>query len=168
MRAWEFPRRLGWRWRRAGRSTGLTCSTVLSVNIDTSVEYNKSCDGTGAKFTVDYDNQVDVTGGDFAAEGDSGSLIVSQNTADPVALLYAGSDSDVVGNPVSQVLAFFSSGGNPTTFVGGGQHAVIGCTLPSGAQSAARGCGVGGEDAGRWSRANCSVLLWRAMRGLRR
>ena len=110
---------------------------MLSVSIDTAVEYNKSCDGTGAKFTVDYDNQVDVTGGDFAAEGDSGSLIVSQDTADPVALLYAGSDSDVVGNPVSQVLGFFSSGGNPTTFVGGGQHAVIGCTLPSGAQSAA-------------------------------
>ncbi|HEY2820556.1 MAG TPA: hypothetical protein VGJ06_05890 [Candidatus Acidoferrum sp.] len=121
---------------KSGRSTGLTCSSVLSVNIDTSVEYNKSCDGTGAKFTVEYNNQVDVTGGDFAAEGDSGSLIVSQNTADPVALLYAGSDSDVVGNPVSQVLAFFSSGGNPTTFVGGGPHAVIGCTLPSGAQAA--------------------------------
>jgi hypothetical protein len=121
---------------KSGRSTGLTCSSVLSVNIDTSVEYNKSCDGTGAKFTVEYNNQVDVTGGDFAAEGDSGSLIVSQNTADPVALLYAGSDSDVVGNPVSEVLAFFSSGGNPTTFVGGGPHAVIGCTLPSGAQAA--------------------------------
>ena len=123
---------------KSGRSTGLTCSSVMSVNTDTSVEYNKSCDGTGATFTVDYDNQVDVTGGDFAAEGDSGSLIVSQDTADPVALLYAGSDTDVVGNPVSQVLAFFSSGGNPTTFVGGGPHAVIGCTLPSGAQSAAQ------------------------------
>lgn len=123
---------------KSGRSTGLTCSTVLSVNLDTSVEYNKSCDGTGATFTVDYNNQVDVTGGDFAAEGDSGSLIVSQNTADPVALLYAGSDTDVVGNPVSQVLAFFSGGGNPTTFVGGGPHAVIGCTLPT-AQSVAHG-----------------------------
>jgi hypothetical protein len=121
---------------KSGRSTGLTCSSVLAVNTATSVQYNKSCDGTGATFTVDYDNQVDVTGGDFAAEGDSGSLIVSQNTADPVALLFAGSDSDVVGNPVSQVLAFFSSGGNPTTFVGAGPHAVIGCTLPTGAQSA--------------------------------
>ncbi len=132
-----IPATLGMEVAKSGRSTGLTCSTVLSVSIDTAVEYNKSCDGTGAKFTVDYDNQVDVTGGDFAAEGDSGSLIVSQDTADPVALLYAGSDSDVVGNPVSQVLGFFSSGGSPTTFVGGGQHGVIGCTLPSGAQSAA-------------------------------
>jgi hypothetical protein len=126
---------------KSGRSTGLTCSSVLAVNLDTSVEYNKSCDGTGATFTVDYNNQVDVTGGDFAAEGDSGSLIVSQNTADPVALLYAGSDTDVVGNPVSAVLAFFSSGGDTTTFVGGGPHAVIGCTLPT-QQSVTRGAAL--------------------------
>src|SRR6202020_3014030 len=75
---------------KSGRSTGLTCSSVLAVNLDTSVEYNKSCDGTGASFTVDYNNQVDVAGGGFGAEGDSGSLIVSQDTADPVALLYGG------------------------------------------------------------------------------
>src|SRR6202030_4327861 len=79
---------------KSGRSTGLTCSTVLAVNTNTSVEYNKSCDGTGTKFTVLYENQVDVGGGGFGAEGDSGSLIVSQTTADPVGLLYAGSDTD--------------------------------------------------------------------------
>ena len=121
---------------KSGRSTGLTCSTVLSVNVNTSVEYNKSCDGTGAKFTVDYNNQVDVAGGQFGAEGDSGSLIVTQDTTDPVALLYGGSDTDTVGNPVSAVLSFFGSGGNAMTFVGGGPHAVVGCSLPSGAQSA--------------------------------
>ena len=56
-----------------------------------------------------YANQVAVTGGSFSAEGDSGSLIVTQSTADPVALLYAGSDADTVGNPVSGVLNFFKS-----------------------------------------------------------
>jgi hypothetical protein len=122
---------------KSGRSTGLTCSTVLAVNTNTSVEYNKSCDGSGASFTVLYDNQVDVAGGQFGAEGDSGSLIVSQTTADPVALLYAGSDSDTVGNPVAPVLNFFASGGNTVTFAGGGPHAVIGCTLPNAPQSAA-------------------------------
>ena len=149
MRAREFPRRLGLEVAKSGRSTGLTCSTVLSVSIDTSVEYNKSCDGTGAKFTVDYDNQVDVTGGDFAAEGDSGSLIVSQNTADPVALLYAGSDSDVVGNPVSQVLAFFSSGGKSDDVCG--RRAARGDWVHVAERGAVGGpgCGCdGGEDAG--------------------
>jgi hypothetical protein len=123
---------------KSGRSTGLTCSAVLAVNTNTSVEYNKSCDGTGTNFTVQYNNQVDVGGGGFGAEGDSGSLIVTQDTADPVALLYAGSDSDTVGNPVAPVLSFFASGGNSVTFVGGAAHAVIGCTLPTAPQSMAK------------------------------
>jgi hypothetical protein len=120
---------------KSGRSTGLTCSTVLATNTSTSVEYTRNCDGTGATFTVHYLNQVDVAGGDFSAEGDSGSLIVSQTTADPVALLYAGSDSDTVGNPVGPVLSFFASGGNSVTFVGGATHAVLGCSLPNAPQS---------------------------------
>jgi hypothetical protein len=111
---------------------------VLAVNANTSVEYNKSCDGTGASFTVDYDNQVDVAGGGFGAEGDSGSLIVSQDTADPVALLYGGSDTDTVANPVTPVLNFFASGGNAVTFVGGSAHQVVGCMLPTAPQSAAK------------------------------
>jgi hypothetical protein len=101
----------------------------VGVNVN-AVQYQKGC-GAGATFTVNYTNQVDVAGGSFSAEGDSGSLIVSQNSADPVALLYAGSDTDTVGNPVSQVLSFFASGGNAVTFVGGAAHAVIGCSLPT-------------------------------------
>lgn len=81
-------------------------------------------------FSETFTNQVMVAGGSFSAAGDSGSLIVTQNTADPVALLFAGSDTDTVGNPVSDVLNFFQSGGNSLTFVGGAAHQVIGCTLP--------------------------------------
>jgi len=123
---------------KSGRSTGLTCSTVLATNVDASIQYTKNCDGSGTPFTVTYNNQVDVAGGDFSAEGDSGSLIVSQTTADPVALLYGGSDTDTVGNPVPPVLSFFSSGGSATTFVGGGAHAVIGCSLPNAPRSASK------------------------------
>jgi hypothetical protein len=116
---------------KSGRSTGLTCSTVLAVAVNVNaVQYQKGC-GTGTTFTVNYTNQVDVAGGSFSAEGDSGSLIVSEASADPVALLFAGSDTDTVGNPVGQVLNFFASGGNAVTFVGGGAHAVIGCSLPN-------------------------------------
>ena len=116
---------------KSGRSTGLTCSTVLAVAVSVNaVQYQKGC-GTGATFTVNYTNQVDVAGGSFSAEGDSGSLIVSQGSADPVALLFAGSDTDTVGNPVGTVLNFFASGGNNVTFVGGGAHAIIGCSLPN-------------------------------------
>jgi len=116
---------------KSGRSTGLTCSTVLAVAVNVNaVQYQKGC-GTGATFTVNYTNQVDVNGGSFSAQGDSGSLIVSQDSADPVALLFAGSDTDTVGNPVGTVLNFFASGGNSVTFVGSGAHAVIGCSLPN-------------------------------------
>jgi hypothetical protein len=123
---------------KSGRSTGLTCSTVLSVATNTSVEYNTKCDGTGKTFTVDYDNQVDVDGGSFSAEGDSGSLVVSQSTTDPVGLLYGGSDTDTVANPVSAVLNAFASGGNSVSFVGGTSHSVIGCSLPTASQSASK------------------------------
>lgn len=114
---------------KSGRSTGLTCSTVLATNVTVSVQYQKGC-GSGTTFTEMFANQVDVSGGGFSAPGDSGSLIVTEDTADPVALLFAGSDLDSVGNPVSQVLNFFASGGNAVTFVGGGAHLVVGCTLP--------------------------------------
>jgi len=121
---------LGMAVAKSGRSTGLTCSTVLAVNVTVSTQYQKGC-GTGTNFTVNYANQVDIAGGSFSAEGDSGSLMVTQNTADPVALLFAGSDTDTVGNPVGPVLNFFASGGNSVTFVGGDAHPVIGCSLPN-------------------------------------
>lgn len=115
---------------KSGRSTGLTCATVMAVNVSVSTQYQKGC-GTGTNFSVNYANQVDIAGGAFSAEGDSGSLMVTQDTADPVALLYAGSDTDTVGNPVGQVLNFFANGGNNVTFVGGDAHPVIGCSLPN-------------------------------------
>ena len=114
---------------KSGRSTGLTCSTIMSTGVTASVQYQKGC-GTGTMFPETFTNQVQVSGGSFSAAGDSGSLIVMQSTADPVALLFAGSDLDSVGNPVSEVLAFFQSGSNAATFVGGAAHQVIGCTLP--------------------------------------
>jgi len=101
---------------KSGRSTGLTCSTVMATNVTTSVQYQKGC-GSGTTFSETFTNQVAVAGGSFSAPGDSGSLVVTQDTADPVALLFAGSDQDTVGNPVLQVLNFFASGGNAVTFV---------------------------------------------------
>jgi hypothetical protein len=129
---------VGMQVAKSGRSTGLTCSSVEATNIITNVDYTKNCDGTGATFTVPYQNLIGVMGGSFSAEGDSGSLIVTQAAANPVALLFAGSDTDTVANPVSNVLSFFASGSNSTTFVGGGAHQVIGCSLPNAPQSASK------------------------------
>jgi hypothetical protein len=115
---------------KSGRTTGLTCSTILATNVSSSVDYFKNCGDTTKAFTTSYSNLISITGGDFSAGGDSGSLIVTQDTADPVALLFAGSDTDSVGNPVSDVLGAFPGSGSVTpTFVGGAVHQVIGCSL---------------------------------------
>jgi len=120
---------------KSGRTTGLTCSGVFSVSTTTSVQYQKGC-ASGPTFSETFDNQVAVNGGGFSAPGDSGSLIVTQDTAEAVALLFGGSDQETVGNPVDAVLSYFQSGGNAVTFVGGATHAVIGCSLPTAPASA--------------------------------
>ena len=120
---------------KSGRTTGLTCSTILSVSTTTSVQYQKGC-AIGPTFNETFNNQVTVTGGGFSAPGDSGSLIVTQDTAEAVALLFGGSDQETVGNPVDAVLNFFQSGSNAMTFVGGAKHAVVGCSLPTAPTSA--------------------------------
>jgi len=115
---------------KSGRSSGLTCSTIETNPGTFSVGYEKVCGG-GTSFTVTYSNQVGVTGGDFSSGGDSGSLIVTQSSADAVALLFAGSDTDAVGNPIGEVLsAMADASNNVPTIVGGAAHVVMGCTLP--------------------------------------
>ena len=117
---------------KVGRTTGLTCASILAVNVATSITYAQNCDGSGTTFPVNFAGMVQVTGGQFGAPGDSGSLIVTQDTAEAVALLVGGNDQDTLGNAITDVLGFFTAnGGNPTTLVGGGTHAVIGCTLPT-------------------------------------
>jgi hypothetical protein len=102
---------------------------VVGVATTVSVEYHTKC-GSSTTFSVNYTNQVQIASGSFSAEGDSGSLVVSVANADPVALMYAGSDMDTVGNPVGDVLNFFAGRGNALSFVGGGAHQVTGCSLP--------------------------------------
>jgi hypothetical protein len=123
---------LGLAVAKSGRSTGLTCSTIESINVSISVEYQKGC-GTGSTLIKNYSNQVQVAGGEFSAQGDSGSLIVTQDTADPVALLYAGSDTDTVGNPIGDVLNALAdpATGEKPVFVGtASPHPVAACSLP--------------------------------------
>jgi hypothetical protein len=106
---------------KSGRTTFLTCASIASVNTSVSVQYQRSC-GQGKKFVVSYINQVVINSSSFSAGGDSGSLIVNSNTAQPVALLYAGSSTTTIGNPIGEVAQKLG-----VTFVGGPTHAVS-CT----------------------------------------
>jgi hypothetical protein len=106
---------------KSGRTTGFTTGSVGSINTSVNVQYQKNC-GSGKKFIVPYTNQVVINSTTFSAGGDSGSLIVTNDLShNPVALLYAGSSSTTIGNPIGEVLATLSNVvGRSITFVGGG------------------------------------------------
>lgn len=108
---------------KSGRTTGLTCSTLLAVS-NVQVSYESACNGSAA-FTALFTNQTTVNGGNFSAGGDSGSLIVDATNARAVALLYAGNSASTVGNPIANVITALSNGAaNTLTIVGGGDHTV--------------------------------------------
>ena len=91
--------------QKSGRTTAVTTGTVQSINASVSVKYTTSCGGHKG-FVISYTNQVVVTPGTFSAGGDSGSLIVTNGGAcpQPVALLFAGSSTVTIGNPIGEVL----------------------------------------------------------------
>jgi len=105
---------------KSGRTTGFTTGTISSINTSVSVQYQKSCNA-GKKFTVSYTNQVVINSSTFSAGGDSGSLIVTNNAShNPVALLFAGSSSTTIGNPIGEVLTKLGTAmGRTFSFVGG-------------------------------------------------
>jgi hypothetical protein len=117
---------------KSGRSTGLTCSSITAVNAVVNVQYQKGCGG-GPSFTATFSDLVIVDDQTFSADGDSGSMLVTQSGADPVALLVASSDTETVAAPVSDVLLAMA---DPNTaeqpaFVGTtSSHIVAGCSLP--------------------------------------
>ena len=109
---------------KSGRTSGLTCSTITSINTNVQIAYETAC-GTGVTaFNATFTNQVVVNGGSFSAGGDSGSLIVTSAQARPVALLYGGSTTDTVANPIQDVITAFTNGPNVPAIVGGTDHAV--------------------------------------------
>ena len=90
---------------KSGRTTGFTTGSISSINTDVKVQYQKGC-GTGKKFTVSYRNQILISSSTFSAGGDSGSLIVSNDSTcrQPVGLLFAGSSTTTIANPIGEVL----------------------------------------------------------------
>ena len=62
----------------------------------------------GTAGTAVFQNQIiiqSLTATPFSAGGDSGSLIVTDETKQPVALLFAGSATHTIANPIQAVLA---------------------------------------------------------------
>ncbi len=94
--------------KKSGRTTGLTRSKVSGINATVNVGYEDECNGQ--PFTVLYTGQILIAngGGKFLGSGDSGSLMVEdkKNDPKPIGLLYAGSISIAVANPIGDVLTY--------------------------------------------------------------
>jgi len=108
---------------KSGRTSGLTCSTIASIGGTFVIEYDATCGDTSPAFASYFTGQIAIQGGSFSAAGDSGSLVVDTTTARPVALLYGGSPTDTVANPIQDVIAAFGAN-SPLSIVGGPDHAV--------------------------------------------
>ena len=106
---------------KSGRTTGFTTGSISSINTSVSIQYQQGC-GKGKKFTVTFTGQIVITPGNFSAGGDSGSLIVTNNAShNPVGLLFAGSSSSTIANPIGLVLTRLGTAlGRTFSFGGGG------------------------------------------------
>jgi len=102
-RSETFEATLGMRVQKYGRTTGHTLGRVTGINATIDVSYR-----TGR---ARFEGQVMISGDGFSTGGDSGSLIVSKGllAADrrPVGLLFAGSASNTIANPIDLVLDRF-------------------------------------------------------------
>jgi hypothetical protein len=98
--------------KKSGRTTGLTRSKIAGLNATISVTYENECAG-GSAFTKTFTGQVVINnrGSRFLAGGDSGSLMVEDVATNPraVGLLYAGSSSYAIANPINEVLNFLGA-----------------------------------------------------------
>ncbi len=95
--------KLGMQVQKYGRTTGHTHGKISGLNATLNVGFR---DNT-ARFT----GQIVITGNGFSAPGDSGSLIVAggdgPDSRRPVGLLFAGSQTSTIANPIGLVLERF-------------------------------------------------------------
>ena len=116
--------------KKSGRTTGLTRSSVSGLNATINVGYSDEC--AGASFTAQFTGQILINnkGSRFLAGGDSGSLMVEDVASNPrpVGLLYAGSSSIAIANPIQDVLNKFG-----VTMVGAATSSATGAATGSGA-----------------------------------
>ena len=93
---------IGQRVMKYGRTTSRTKGRIWAINATVNVIYDSGI----ARFV----NQIIITPGRFSGGGDSGSLIVAYKGKDarkPIGLLFAGSETVTVANPILSVLNRF-------------------------------------------------------------
>ncbi|MFW6089823.1 MAG: PKD domain-containing protein, partial [Gemmatimonadota bacterium] len=107
--------------QKFGRTTAHTTGDVAEIDVTVSVCYVTRGPFNCASAATFVD-QFTITPGSFSDGGDSGSLIVTDNddAANPVGLLFAGSDTRTIANPIGPVLGRFGVVIEPNTANCGG------------------------------------------------
>jgi len=99
--------------KKSGRTTGLSRSSVSALNATINIQYENECAG-GPSFVKTFTGQIVIKNrrSGFLNSGDSGSLMVEDLTTNPraVGLLYAGSNTDAIANPIGAVLSWVGGG----------------------------------------------------------
>lgn len=102
-RPWTADAALGMSVQKYGRTTGLTVGEVTGIHATLDVSYG---DGIAR-----FEDQIVISGNGFSTGGDSGSLIVTKGRLmgdrRPVGLLFAGSPTTTLANPIDYVLERF-------------------------------------------------------------
>ena len=89
--------------RKSGRTTGHMIGVVGGISEDIKVKF-----GQESAWFVDQIVVKSIASGPFGAGGDSGSLILDNETLAPVALFFASSESgSVFANPIKTVLDYY-------------------------------------------------------------
>jgi len=123
----------GLRVIKSGRTTGLTCSTVESVDLAVKVDYYKDCAETQPYYTKTFTGQIGIGGDSFSDSGDSGSLVLDAANAQPIGLFYAaGTDGNgngmSIANPIGDVLTELGNqSGSKLSVVGSKTEHAITC-----------------------------------------
>jgi hypothetical protein len=86
---------LGMLVRKSGRTTAFTSGAISVLDATVVIAY-------GPQLAATFENQIITT--PMSLGGDSGSLLVANNTPQAVGLLFAGSDQATIHNPIQAVL----------------------------------------------------------------
>lgn len=106
--------------QKFGRTTGHTFGTVEEINVTVSICF-ETRGPFGCASSATFVDQMSISDGSFSGGGDSGSLIVTNDSnANPVGLLFAGSSTRTLANPIDAVLDRFGVTIDPTVPGDGG------------------------------------------------
>ena len=105
------PPTVGQPVQKYGRTTGFTTGSINAVNVDVDVCYFPLSETVCFPgYQAHFINQFSVPDGSvpFSASGDSGSLLLTMGSNNPVGLLFAGGDGLTIANPIDPVLQRFN------------------------------------------------------------